>query len=404
MTLRFSNTWVVAVAAMLLSLTITSCKGGDDQEYPISISSQKTSLPSASGDEFIIEIRCDSDWTIDLKYEGTQSDWASVTPASGRGSTKEIAFKYTSNPSDQPRSVTVAGRCGHESAYVTLTQMGNRQMLAPTWLELPAVDKGEGYDFFYHSMTSGFQTKRNYSFYWSEKDMLSLWVAYPMNSDYRNGSMNRSEAWGPDPLLVEAGIKQPDVSFTFTRNVRGHQIPSADRYQWDSNAQTFYSTNITPQDYNFNGGIWVALENRLRNVWMKGLNPATDTLYVVTGCVVDGAREYSSSKGDNSIKITIPTAYYKAVLMYRPSMKNVGNAGYLGCGVFLDHYGSYPEDAKNSSGEDLKKYSMSISDLEKKIGIDLYPHLAERVGSKDLAATIESQDPQSATNSQVWWK
>ena len=69
-------------------------------------------------------------------------------------------------------------------------------------------------------------------------------------------------------------------TFCYYKNYsRGHQIPSADRTATDElNSQTFYASNITPQNGDFNGGIWASLEGKIRE------NMCQDTLYVVTGC------------------------------------------------------------------------------------------------------------------------
>lgn len=43
-------------------------------------------------------------------------------------------------------------------------------------------------------------------------------------------------------------------------------------------AQTFYFSNMTPQNYSLNQNPWAALEKMARDNWM-----CSDTLYVVTG-------------------------------------------------------------------------------------------------------------------------
>ena len=151
---------------------------------------------------------------------------------------------------------------------------------------------------------------------------------------------------------------------------------------------TFYGTNMTPQIQNgFNGDIWAVLEGKVRS-WAN----RSDTLYVVTGCVIDYPDESSIRYAEEykRKKITVPTAYYKVVLRY---MKNstVGYSGYSACAVWLDH--------KVYSTKNIdSKYSMSVKDLEKKVGMDFFVNLPAVVG-EEMAAKIESEDPSKVS----WW-
>jgi DNA/RNA endonuclease G (NUC1) len=119
---------------------------------------------------------------------------------------------------------------------------------------------------------------------------------------------------------------------------------------------------------------------------------SSDTLYVVTGCVLDGATYYALDR--SNARITVPTAYYKAVLRYAPSASStgLGHAGYMGCAVWLEHK-AMPTSAKVD-----KTYSMSIDALEQKLGIDLFVHLPDKVGQA-MAAQIEAEDPSKVS----WW-
>ena len=153
---------------------------------------------------------------------------------------------------------------------------------------------------------------------------------------------------------------------------------------------TFYGTNMTPQIYEgFNGDIWATLEDKVRG-WARD----SDTLYVVTGCVIDykDGETVKYALDNNGKKVTVPTAYYKAVLRY---MKNstVGYSGYSACAVWLDHK-VYSTKTIDSS------YSMSVDDLEEKLGIDFFVNLPAKVG-EDVAARIEAEEPKSVT---WWWR
>ena len=250
------------------------------------------------------------------------------------------------------------------------------------WMELPETRPDDGLNIFWHNMTVGSYTGRNYSFYWDYTKLVSHWVAYPLNNGLR-ASGSRSDAWGLDPLLPAS--RQPVVTSTFRGGwARGHQLPSADRLSYNANVQTFYGTNMTPQNYNFNGEIWARLEERVR-----GWAGRSDTLYVVTGCVVDGKVSYTTDIEGK--QVAIPNAYYKAVLSYSKSASE--NGGYRGCAVYLEHTHNPSETvARNHSSV------MSIKELEAKTGVNFFVNLPAAIGDA-AAAAVEAENP----NSVNWW-
>lgn len=243
------------------------------------------------------------------------------------------------------------------------------------WMELPATDNTE-YSYFSHRFKMNDKVYRNYSFAWSQKDLVSVWIAYPLNKTYYEKNVDRQDTWAYDPHLGKELSSAP-FSYYAGDYARGHQLPSADRLCCkEANSQTFYGTNIAPQLNEHNEGIWSNLENYVRNT----VSASSDTTYVVTGCVVDGAQEFSTDS-DNK-QITIPVAFFKALLRY----KKGGNPEWAAAGFYTDHknYGS--------ANNDLKAVSMSIDELETKTGIDFFVHLEKKIG-KDEAMAIEAADP-----------
>ena len=253
------------------------------------------------------------------------------------------------------------------------------------WLELPETSATDGLDFFSRSCSIDGKALRNYSYYWDYTNRVSRWVAYPLCGVYL-GNSGRSEAWGYDPFLPAS--KQSNVSGGFRKGDnnwydRGLQLPSADRTaNGELNATTFYSTNITPQDSGFAGGVWATLEGKIR-VWAA----KSDTLYVVSGCVSDGATHYVYDRSDN--KVTVPAAYFKAVLRYSKDITQ-GDRGFMAA-AFLYNHDSYPNYFSKSE-------SMSVKDLEEKLGYKLFVNLDEVVGV-NVANSIKSEKP-SLVN---WW-
>ena len=199
---------------------------------------------------------------------------------------------------------------------------------------------------------------RNYSFYWSASDHVSLWLAYPLYGKWAESNVRRKDSYAFDPLKAIPDDDQASPS-GYSQYSRGHQIPSADRLgSRMMNNSVFYMTNITPQDSGFNSGIWGSLEQKVRS-WADN----SDELYVVTGCVVKNSTKTVTSNG---LTITVPTHYYKALLRKKGTT-------YTACAYYYAHFGS-----KSSFSESDR---ISIDKLEEYTGIDFFPNLEGVVGT-----------------------
>lgn len=392
------------ICAGVVMLALSSCGSGGKEDVLPPIVEVKTAVVEAGGYSQFIYVKASSSWRITITSVdgGEPVDWIIADPSSGSGD-MDVTLNVAANESEQERSavITVENSAGKALKTISQKAKGSEVKPDPTpsggnlspktgWMELPAIP--EGMDAFTHSMTVGSVSTRNYSFLWDYSNLVAPWVAYPLCVWNMSGKAGRTNAWDLDPLLP--ANKQPVLTRGFSEGnagwfARGHQIASADRQtSYSSNAMTFYGTNMTPQINNgFNADIWANLEGKVRS-WAG----RSDTLYVVTGCVIDYKKgETVKYAVDNyGKKVTVPTAYYKVVLRY---MKNstVGYSGYSACAVWLDH--------KVYSTKNIdSKYSMSVKDLEKKVGMDFFVNLPAVVG-EEMAAKIESEDPSKVS----WW-
>lgn len=392
------------ICAGVVMLALSSCgSGGKEDVLPPAVE-VKTAVVEAGGYSQFIYVKASSSWRITITSVdgGEPVDWIIADPSSGSGD-MDVTLKVEANKSEKERSavITVENSAGKASKTISQKAKGSEVKPDPTpsggnlspktgWMELPAIP--EGMDAFRHSMTVGSVSTRNYSFLWDYDNLVAPWVAYPLCKWNIGNNIKRTNAWGLDPLLPEG--KQPVLYRGFSKGnngwyARGHQIPSADRLtSYESNSMTFYGTNMTPQIQDgFNGDIWATLEGKVRS-WAN----SSDTLYVVTGCVIDykDGETVKYALDNNGKKVTVPTAYYKAVLRYMKS-STFGYSGYSACAVWLDHK-VYSSSSISSS------YSMSVDDLEKKTGIDFFVNLPAKVG-EETAAKIEAEDPAKVS----WW-
>ena len=389
------------VAAALLAvcgLVMTSCEQQEKAGDALTVSLQSVSVGPEKGSQFV-SVKCTGSWTLRIVAEDSELTWASLNMASGVGNKNGVILSYDANTTDAERSVDVVIDNGTRRAFSTLTQ--SARSVGPTpnpnpnpepeptpeenlssktgWLELPAMDD-PNLGYYSHSFKMNGMTYRNYSFGWSQKDRVALWVAYPLCKLYTNGNVGRTEAWALDPLL--GNNSAAPFSGYAGDYARGHQVPSADRQCCDdANAQTFYGTNMTPQLNAHNEGIWSSLENKVRK-----LANTSDTTYVVTGVIVSASSK--KEKDSYGMSVTIPDAYFKVLLRYSKS----STLGQWNAAAF------YLEHKAYSVGLG-KEHSMSVDELEKMTGVDFFVNLPAKVGA-DQAAKIEAADP---ANVALWW-
>jgi DNA/RNA endonuclease G (NUC1) len=406
---RFSGAGLVLFFFLAAVTGLVSCeKSGDKIEVPPGIEIKNPEIVSKGGQQFM-SVTATASWTLTITDDsGTEDpDWLSVNRTSGEGSV-DVTLTVRENTSEESRSATITVTSAGGSAKSVITQAGAQKKTpdpTPTpgrggpisngtkWLELPYIPSGT--DAFTHTMTLESKEVRSYSFAWDYSNLVAPWVAYPLFDKNIGNTVkrkNRPDPWAKDPLLEDD--EQPILINAYREGnagwyARGHQIPSADRLTSQaSNDLTFYGTNMTPQlNDNFNGTIWANLESSVRS-WAN----RSDTLYVVTGCVIDYKDGETVKYVLDNVgkKVTVPTAYYKVVLRY---LKNstIGYSGYCACAVWMDH------KAYSSKNVD-KSYSMSVDALEEKLGMDFFVNLPSAVG-EETAAKIEAEDPSKVS----WW-
>lgn len=393
---------VTAAVAACCLLLLSSCEKPVGET--ISVELRKTVVNSPAGQVFV-SVKCSGTWTLSLAADNGAADWASLNVTSGEGDRNNIILTYQANTGNSSRQLRVILDNGSSWVECSLKQYspdqdpdddddsgnsgsgsgsgssGSTATAKTGWMELPAMDN-DALDYYSHSFSMNGKTYRNYTFGWSQNDLVAHWVAYPLCSLYLNGNVGRTEAWAYDPLLGKYS-SAPFGGYGGSY-ARGHQLPSADRQCcYEANAQTYYGTNMTPQLNAHNEGIWLQLESKVRNIAEK-----SDTTYVVTGCITKGST--SKTVDSDGKSMTIPKSYFKAILKYSKS-STLGRWNAIA--FYLDH----KDYGKNA--EVGKQHSMSIDELEKITGLDFFVNLPAKIGA-DQAAQLEAADP---ADSAMWW-
>jgi endonuclease G len=127
---------------------------------------------------------------------------------------------------------------------------------------------------------------------------------------------------------------------------------------WSSTtmAESFYYSNMSPQNPSFNRGIWKKLEEQVRT-WAMDYQ----AVYVVTGPVLKGNL---SVIGAN--QVAVPNYYYKVLLDTESTPKKA-------IGFILKNEGSKGQ---------LIEYAVSIDSVERFTGIDFFPSLEDGLEQK----------------------
>ena len=212
-------------------------------------------------------------------------------------------------------------------------------------------------------------------------------MAYPLHSSHTTGGGNRNYSkFGYDPQVdteYQAALGRGSYNGWYDR---GHQLPAADRKcSQQMMDQTFYATNMTPQQANFNQKKWGALEGKVRGMI------CSDTLYVVTGACFSGSHHSSIDKSTTDKlgnTCPTPTFYYKALLRTKKGntgkkISEITDASELRAVVFwLQHENSGSDTAITAAD------CITVEDLEERTGFTFFPMLDDSV-EQQVKTTIE---------------
>lgn len=179
------------------------------------------------------------------------------------------------------------------------------------------------------------------------------WVAYELTSAEVCGEEPRSNDFIPDPQVK--GKQATDNDYRKSGWDRGHLAPAADM-KWSGQAmkESFYLSNISPQNKNLNRGVWKSIEELAReNASRHG------KVLVVTGPL------FKTEKGKGSIgsnRVTVPDAFYKVLL--------IESNGFSGIGFYCENV---------AGKQELYTYARSIDEIEELTGIDFFHLLPDDV-------------------------
>ena len=247
-------------------------------------------------------------------------------------------------------------------------------------LEFPALRGGSSIVVTHTGKLNNSLVGTNYSVEWDTEKSSQRWSCYkyyktiiaknvPRYYADNDGSLSPNCQYPNDPdLPAEFRFATGEDPYKSSGYDHGHICPSADRQAAnEANYQTFYITNMQPQNNKFNAGIWSSMETQVRN-WTSKF----DTLYVVKGGTIDKAEhiyEYVFKNSHqktrvNNKHIPVPRYFFMAVLgRYNNIFRATG----------------YWIDQSSYSSLTPKDYAVNITELEQRTGIDFFPNLPDDI-------------------------
>ncbi|KYG75424.1 DNA/RNA non-specific endonuclease [Roseivirga echinicomitans] len=192
-----------------------------------------------------------------------------------------------------------------------------------------------------------------YTLRYSEEHEQALWVAYILYAD----SLKQTTFERKDDFRADTRIKTSSAALEDYKESgydRGHLAPAADfSYSEFALSQSFFMSNMSPQDPSFNRGVWKKLEDQVRTWAMEN-----NQIYVVTGPVLN--KKYKTI-GLN--QVSVPEYYYKIILdMRKPEIKAI---------AFL---------IKNeASSAPLSSFVVTIDSVEQLTGLDFFPGISDEL-------------------------
>lgn len=205
--------------------------------------------------------------------------------------------------------------------------------------------------------------RKGYTLSYNADYKTSQWVAWELTRKETKGKEGRTDKFLPDPDVL--GAKAYTSDYTKSGYDRGHMAPAADM-KWSRQAmeESFFMSNICPQNPNLNRRDWNDLEEKSRQ-WAKKYG----AVYIACGPIYDTKRP--KRIGNN--KIAVPDAFYKVILIN--DKKNPKAIGF----IFPNKAGHKP----------LNKYIVTVDSVEIRTNIDFFPTLPDEIENRIEAEWVQ---------------
>ncbi len=171
------------------------------------------------------------------------------------------------------------------------------------------------------------------------------WVFYKLQKDHLTYDDRERPHFIEDPKVK---TKSADWrNYRGSGYDRGHLCPAGDRrFSEYAYNETFYTSNIVPQDRDFNAGIWNRLEQQVRS-WCKKYGELT----IITGGILEEGLEEIGQED-----VDVPKAFYKIVV------RENNHASKIVAFIIPHRESTLP----------LNAFLVPIDEIERRTGIDFF--------------------------------
>lgn len=223
-------------------------------------------------------------------------------------------------------------------------------------IEHGTIVKSSTNEYFLPSSTTGQIVHHEYySLSYSEPHEQAEWVAYELKKSHLSNT-NFKRPYFEIDRYVKTGAAHWR-NYKKSGYDRGHLCPAGDRrFSQEAHDETFLTSNISPQNHQFNSGIWNTLEQKVR-YWSRKY----DGVFVVTGGILRGNL---NTIGDEDV--SVPNQFYKILID-----TNTGPTKMI---AFL-----FPHEDSN---QPLYKFVVSVDEIEELTGIDFFSELEDSIENK----------------------
>jgi len=199
-----------------------------------------------------------------------------------------------------------------------------------------------------------------------------LWVSYHLTKQDLEGTTGRTDNFRPDPEIPKG--KRAELSdYKGSGYDRGHLAPAGDmKRSRKVMSESFYLSNMCPQEAGLNRNKWRILEEKARNFTL-----AKGESWIITGPVFmdidgDGNKDCLGRIGTN--RVWVPTHFYKIIITKNGDIKAI----------------SFLMPNRKPAG-DIEDYQMPVDSIEKITGLDFLNELPDDIENK-----IEAKKPSLA--------
>lgn len=231
-------------------------------------------------------------------------------------------------------------------------------------LNLPGADRAKGpssasadLETYLPAYTAADQVVRHrgYILQYAEPYEQAAWVVHRLTG--QTGKAKRATKFSPDPLVKTGSALSTD--YTRTGYDRGHLAPAGDfKYDQELTTESFYMSNISPQDHAFNTGIWNDLEEQVRR-WAK----RDKNLIVVTGPVLKRGLPTIGQRN----QVAVPEAFYKIVLYPQAGRERA-------IAFLMPNQGNFDKKVRD--------FVVPIDAVERATGLDFFTKLPDSLEKK----------------------